>query len=165
MNRRLFLQLGAAAAAGFALDPERLLWRPGAKTIFLPPPKAPGLVLDVAGGMRLQKGDIITITDNGYGWPVMAMNPLTRQPTHQLQQFIVTNDATGPTITVDALHPSRATRLMPMVSRGPRRRGRAQPLHVGDTLAEATAQTQPDGRWSAELVIKPRDRGWSTKRT
>lgn len=34
MNRRTFLEL---LAAGFALDPERLLWRPGAKTIFLPP--------------------------------------------------------------------------------------------------------------------------------
>jgi hypothetical protein len=42
MNRRGFLQLlgmGAAGAMlGVELDPERLLWVPGAKTIFLPPP-------------------------------------------------------------------------------------------------------------------------------
>jgi len=37
VNRRAFLALAAASAAGFALDPERALWVPGAKTIFLPP--------------------------------------------------------------------------------------------------------------------------------
>lgn len=36
MNRRAFIAVGMAAAAGFVLDPERLLWRPGAKRIFLP---------------------------------------------------------------------------------------------------------------------------------
>lgn len=36
MNRRGFLGLLAGAATGFVLDPEQLLWRPGAKTIFLP---------------------------------------------------------------------------------------------------------------------------------
>lgn len=43
MNRRLFIQtiLGSVAAAAVAseLDPERLLWVPGSKTIFLPAPK------------------------------------------------------------------------------------------------------------------------------
>jgi hypothetical protein len=37
-SRRAFLGLSAAALAAFALDPERLLWRPGARTIFLPSP-------------------------------------------------------------------------------------------------------------------------------
>lgn len=37
MNRRRFLSLFGAAAAGAVLDPERLLWVPGAKTIVLPP--------------------------------------------------------------------------------------------------------------------------------
>ncbi len=36
MNRRLFLSSLTAAAAGFALDPERLLWVPGARKFFLP---------------------------------------------------------------------------------------------------------------------------------
>lgn len=36
MNRRLFLQQAAMAIAGVAIDPERLLWIPGAKTIFIP---------------------------------------------------------------------------------------------------------------------------------
>lgn len=38
MNRRLFLQSLLATAV---LDPDRLLWVPGVKTIFIPP--APGL--------------------------------------------------------------------------------------------------------------------------
>ena len=37
LSRRAFLGLAATSAAAFALDPERLLWVPGAKTIFLPP--------------------------------------------------------------------------------------------------------------------------------
>lgn len=43
MDRRTFFRLvttgAAAAVAGTMLDPERLLWVPGAKTIFLPNPK------------------------------------------------------------------------------------------------------------------------------
>lgn len=37
VNRRGFLTTLAAAAAGAALDPERLLWVPGEKTVILPP--------------------------------------------------------------------------------------------------------------------------------
>jgi len=37
MNRRGFLGSLATLAAGLVLDPERLLWVPGQKTIFLPP--------------------------------------------------------------------------------------------------------------------------------
>ena len=36
MNRRGFLGLLAGVAAGATLDPERLLWRPGAKLISVP---------------------------------------------------------------------------------------------------------------------------------
>lgn len=36
MDRRAFLGLSAMGAAGLALDPERLLWVPGAKKIFVP---------------------------------------------------------------------------------------------------------------------------------
>lgn len=38
MNRRGFLGSLAAAAAALTLDPEMLLWKPGAKTIFIPSP-------------------------------------------------------------------------------------------------------------------------------
>ena len=36
MDRRSFLSLFGAAAIGATLDPEKLLWIPGHKTIFLP---------------------------------------------------------------------------------------------------------------------------------
>ena len=39
MNRRDFLQRASLAVAAMAIDPERLLWTPGQKTIFLPPTK------------------------------------------------------------------------------------------------------------------------------
>lgn len=39
MNRRNFLSV---LAASFALDPERLLWKPGAKLISIPKPKPVG---------------------------------------------------------------------------------------------------------------------------
>jgi hypothetical protein len=38
MNRRGFLSFLGAAVAGATLDPERLLWKPGAKTISIPSP-------------------------------------------------------------------------------------------------------------------------------
>jgi hypothetical protein len=37
MHRRAFIQLLSAASLAAAFDPERLLWVPGQKTIFLPP--------------------------------------------------------------------------------------------------------------------------------
>jgi len=37
LTRRGFLALGAASAAAMVLDPERLLWVPGARTFYLPP--------------------------------------------------------------------------------------------------------------------------------
>lgn len=57
MDRRRFLQafgLGAVAtAATMALDPERLLWRPGEKTFFLPSPKV-DRVYDPETGLSLR---------------------------------------------------------------------------------------------------------------
>lgn len=38
-TRRDFLQSLMVAAAMLAADPERLLWTPGAKKLFIPPPK------------------------------------------------------------------------------------------------------------------------------
>lgn len=37
MNRRAFLRLLAGGVAGFALDPDRLLWVPGQRTHFIMP--------------------------------------------------------------------------------------------------------------------------------
>lgn len=36
-TRRTFFKMIAMGAAGMVVDPELLLWKPGAKTIFLPP--------------------------------------------------------------------------------------------------------------------------------
>jgi hypothetical protein len=36
VNRRGFLEAAALAVAGLAIDPERLIWTPGAKTIIIP---------------------------------------------------------------------------------------------------------------------------------
>jgi hypothetical protein len=59
MNRRGFLTSLGAAAAAFALDPERALWVPGAKTISIP------AVRVVLAPPFLALGDIVTFGD----WP------------------------------------------------------------------------------------------------
>lgn len=54
MNRRTFLAL-APALAGFALDPERLLWVPGRKSYFdivRPEPATPFIMVEFADGTR-----------------------------------------------------------------------------------------------------------------
>lgn len=53
MERRTFLRTLALAAAGVTFDPERLLWVPGQKTIFIP--SAPIRC-------RLTIGDIVAVT-------------------------------------------------------------------------------------------------------
>jgi hypothetical protein len=84
MNRRAFLKalgfgtVAAAAAATSTLDVERLFWAPGEKTIVLPPAQVFRECLDV--------GDIITIDG------LFAINPVTRQYTPYLQQFVVRAD-------------------------------------------------------------------------
>jgi hypothetical protein len=84
MNRRRFLQMLSAGAFGaMALDVEKLLWVPGAKTIFLPPPKP---VLSFVG---LVPGDIFTIDG------VYALNPITGEATKWLQDFILADSVTG----------------------------------------------------------------------
>ena len=40
LNRRQFIQaISAGTAAALVFDPEKLLWVPGAKKIFIPPPR------------------------------------------------------------------------------------------------------------------------------
>jgi hypothetical protein len=59
LKRRLFLSMLATAT----LDPERLLWTPGKKKIFIPPPGRPPYTLKVyalANGARLGIEEIDT---------------------------------------------------------------------------------------------------------
>lgn len=79
MNRRAFLASLGIGAAAIALDPELLLWKPGARSIFLPTP-APSLVTSVG----LTIGDVFTI-DGLY-----AINPVTGRGTGYLQNYIIT---------------------------------------------------------------------------
>jgi len=59
MDRRGFLQSLMIGASALAVDPEQLLWRPGAKKIFIPP---------LRGLEPLQLGQLIGVTYyGGYG--------------------------------------------------------------------------------------------------
>ena len=87
MNRRGFFGAIAGLVAGATLDPERLLWKAGARLISIPPP--PKLLLTY--------GDVFTIS--GY----YAVNPVTRKPFYAdvngvrmrlLQRFVATRDIT-----------------------------------------------------------------------
>jgi hypothetical protein len=70
MNRRAFLATLAAGAAGLVLDPERLLWVPGAKTFFLPSPKPVGISMRFVREWTVQKH--VTRFDVLYG---MVLRP------------------------------------------------------------------------------------------
>ncbi|MCR4375868.1 MAG: twin-arginine translocation signal domain-containing protein [Acidobacteria bacterium] len=99
MNRRHFLGMLAAGAAGMVLDPEMLLWRPGAKTIFLPPAKP---ILTRAGAVQyswnqglLKAGDIVTI--NG----CLEFNPKTGQyHSSRLQEFRIVEAVSSAELTI-----------------------------------------------------------------
>lgn len=85
MNRRGFLATFAAVAAGVVLDPERLLWLPGAKTIFLPAPKP-----TLATSEALTIGDVFTIEG------VYGINPRRLESTGYLQEFVITKHYVSP---------------------------------------------------------------------
>jgi hypothetical protein len=63
MNRRSFL---GAILASAVLDPERLLWRPGAKLISIPKPQAPVTSGWSASPVLIRKGDVIMIGGGQY---------------------------------------------------------------------------------------------------
>lgn len=65
MNRRSFLKSLFAGATALAFDPEKLLWKPGAKTIFLP--AAPAIA--VAGPLTFDEINRVTMEIMG---PAMA---------------------------------------------------------------------------------------------
>ena len=134
MNRRHFLQFAAAATAGLVLDPERLLWVPGKKTIFLPSVRqATATEVMALASDRLRKGDVFTI--EGY----YARNPVTREQTKHLQQFVVLSDVTSDQVTIE-IQPAD---IWPRV-----------PLNLGKRRARPL--------YTAPLAEK--DRGWSHKR-
>lgn len=81
MDRRSFLRILGLGAAVAAADPEFLLWRPGAKTIFLPPVQ-PTLTVASFG---FQTGDIFTMDG------IFSVNPLTGAHTGMLQRFVITD--------------------------------------------------------------------------
>ena len=83
MNRRAFLSMVAAGMAGSVLDPERLLWVPGKKTIFLPSIQQPVGMTFTLSNARLVVGDEFTI---GGVW---STNP-HGMSSGELQRFVVT---------------------------------------------------------------------------
>ncbi len=118
LNRRDFLRrlgfgtVAAAAAASGVLDIERLLWVPGEKTIFVPPPVAPL-------SQTFTMGDVFTIDG------VYVVNPSTLNPTGILQQFVVTSDvAAGKNLRIETVYPQ-------MIVTGPYQNVTAAPTHNG----------------------------------
>ena len=96
LTRRGFLGALAAGAAGLAIDPEQLLWRPGAKTFFLPPNPWTA----TTSGL-LVRGDIVTISGH------YARNPVTGLLTPHLQHFVITEAVQAhSTVTLAQIHPS-----------------------------------------------------------
>lgn len=70
MNRRQFLGLGTATAAAMMLDPERLLWVPGAKTFFLPSTE---IVTAHTMAEALRAGLVAVVPDGHGGWCEMEI--------------------------------------------------------------------------------------------
>jgi hypothetical protein len=79
-GRRGFLGALFGAASAAVLDPERLLWVPGAKTISIPAPIIPVATIAVP---QMEVGDVFTIA--GY----FSVNPRTRKQETKLQKFVV----------------------------------------------------------------------------
>ncbi len=94
MDRRHFLLTAAAAAAGFAVDPERALWRPGQKVTFdLWHPTTAQVKLYDLDARSFMLGDLIEI--EGIYRPRVA-------GIQARQRFVVTrvSDDTGPTLSI-----------------------------------------------------------------
>lgn len=69
MNRRSFLTILAGGAAGFALDPERLLWVPGQRTHFVMPGiESPLIFLH----KTVSSADVIAMFKHVYGADKLA---------------------------------------------------------------------------------------------
>ncbi len=58
MNRRFFLNMLGMASAALALDPERLLWVPGKKKIFIPSARSDTVMVRT---IYFKNGGILTL--------------------------------------------------------------------------------------------------------
>lgn len=103
MDRRNFLSTLTAFAGALTLDPDKLLWRQGEKTIFVPPAPVvvnPGifegcLIPNLATELRM--GDMVTFGGVNAKY---AVNPITRKVIEVegrkfLQYFLVTGIEDG----------------------------------------------------------------------
>lgn len=61
MDRRGFISALLGTAGAMVLDPDRLLWRPGAKRISIPAPSPAPRITMIPIGQRLNKGDLFSI--------------------------------------------------------------------------------------------------------
>lgn len=108
MDRRRFLALLSAGVAGAVLDPERALWVPGAKRIFLPAVQSVWIdatTLEVWNQGLLKAGDIFTIDG------VYVPNPSDRVRL-TLQEYVMVTQVQSPTTFLVERHvePSAASR-------------------------------------------------------
>lgn len=140
IDRRAFLRrlgvgtVAAAAAAIGVLDVEKLLWVPGEKTIFIPPPPTIAPL-----GISLIRGDVFTIEG------VYAVNPLTYKTLPLLQRFVITADVTAgrPLMERDVIPRLLTGGPYQTVSASPVRESKIdgrliKPLMWGEVLAETT---------------------------
>lgn len=86
ISRRSFFGVLATVAASAALDPERLLWVPGQRKIFIP---APARVLASAD---LRVGDVFTIAGRYCVNPFTGLDVQSRDGLKLPQQFVVVED-------------------------------------------------------------------------
>ena len=90
MNRRGFFTIAAAVLAGMAADPEKLLWVPGKKRIFIPRPittepiQTDGWNVSDDCGRQFQEGEILTVFQR-------FVDPTTQQETCRRGEFIFTD--------------------------------------------------------------------------
>lgn len=101
IDRRAFLRrlgfgtVAAAAAATGVLDVDKLLWTPGKKTIFLPPPPT---IAPLAEAFNI--GDVFTIEAR------YAINSVTYKTLPFLQRFVVTaKTEAGQVLTANTIYP------------------------------------------------------------
>lgn len=94
LTRRGFLGSLATAAAGLALDPERALWVPGQKRIFLPAAKP-----SLWSSTSLPIADIFTIDG------IYSVNPANSRLVGYLKNFVITANVSSGEIDRGLVYP------------------------------------------------------------